>query len=59
MMLSGSASLPVPVLERFEEISGHRLLERYDRTEIGMTLTNHYMEKENLDSLENLLSQEN
>jgi malonyl-CoA/methylmalonyl-CoA synthetase len=40
MVLSGSASLPVPVLERFEQISGHRLLERYGMTEIGMALTN-------------------
>lgn len=40
LILSGSASLPVPVLERFEQISGHRLLERYGMTEIGMALTN-------------------
>ena len=39
-MLSGSASLPVPVLEKFEIITGHRLLERYGMTEIGMALTN-------------------
>lgn len=28
------------MLERFEQISGHRLLERYGMTEIGMALTN-------------------
>jgi len=40
VILSGSAALPVPVLEKFEKISGHRLLERYGMTEIGMALTN-------------------
>jgi len=40
LMVSGSAALPVPVLERWEEISGHVLLERYGMTEIGMGLSN-------------------
>jgi len=40
LMVSGSASLPVPVLERWEDITGHRLLERYGMTEIGMALSN-------------------
>ena len=40
LMVSGSAALPVPVLERWEEISGHTLLERYGMTEIGMGLSN-------------------
>ncbi len=40
LMVSGSAALPVPTLERWEEISGHRLLERYGMTEIGMALSN-------------------
>lgn len=40
LMVSGSAALPVPVLKRWEEISGHVLLERYGMTEIGMALTN-------------------
>lgn len=40
LMVSGSASLPVPVLERWKEITGHTLLERYGMTEIGMALTN-------------------
>jgi malonyl-CoA/methylmalonyl-CoA synthetase len=39
-MVSGSAALPVPTLERWEEITGHRLLERYGMTEIGMALSN-------------------
>jgi malonyl-CoA/methylmalonyl-CoA synthetase len=40
LMVSGSAALPVPMLERWETISGHRLLERYGMTEIGMALSN-------------------
>lgn len=40
LMVSGSAALPVPILERWEAISGHRLLERYGMTEIGMGLSN-------------------
>ncbi len=40
LMVSGSAALPVPVLERWHEISGHVLLERYGMTEIGMALSN-------------------
>ena len=38
--MSGSAALPVGVLERWEEITSHRLLERYGMTEIGMALSN-------------------
>ena len=40
LMISGSAALPVPTLERWEEITGQRLLERYGMTEIGMGLSN-------------------
>ncbi|MGO9175805.1 MAG: acyl-CoA synthetase [Desulfobaccales bacterium] len=40
LMVSGSAALPVPVLERWKEISGQVLLERYGMTEIGMGLSN-------------------
>jgi malonyl-CoA/methylmalonyl-CoA synthetase len=40
LMVSGSAALPVPTLERWEEITGQRLLERYGMTEIGMGLSN-------------------
>ena len=42
LMISGSAALPVPVLEKWEQISGHILLERYGMTEIGMALSNPY-----------------
>ncbi|MFZ0201809.1 MAG: acyl-CoA synthetase [Candidatus Sulfotelmatobacter sp.] len=40
LMVSGSAALPVRTLERWKEISGHTLLERYGMTEIGMALSN-------------------
>jgi malonyl-CoA/methylmalonyl-CoA synthetase len=40
LMVSGSAALPVDVLERWREITGHTLLERYGMTEIGMALSN-------------------
>jgi len=40
LMMSGSAALPVRTLERWREISGHTLLERYGMTEIGMALAN-------------------
>ncbi|MGB0524673.1 MAG: acyl-CoA synthetase [Flammeovirgaceae bacterium] len=42
LMVSGSAALPVPVLEKWKAISGHTLLERYGMTEIGMALSNPY-----------------
>ena len=42
LMVSGSAALPVRVFERWEEITGQRLLERYGMTEIGMGLSNPY-----------------
>jgi malonyl-CoA/methylmalonyl-CoA synthetase len=40
LIMSGSAALPVQMLERWQEISGHTLLERYGMTEIGMALSN-------------------
>ena len=40
LMVSGSAALPVPVLEKWKDITGHILLERYGMTEIGMALSN-------------------
>jgi malonyl-CoA/methylmalonyl-CoA synthetase len=40
LMVSGSAALPVQTLERWRQISGHVLLERYGMTEIGMALSN-------------------
>ncbi|XP_021561343.1 malonate--CoA ligase ACSF3, mitochondrial isoform X2 [Neomonachus schauinslandi] len=40
LMVSGSAALPLPVLEKWQDITGHTLLERYGMTEIGMALSN-------------------
>jgi malonyl-CoA/methylmalonyl-CoA synthetase len=40
VMISGSAALPVSTLEKWKEISGHVLLERFGMTEIGMGLSN-------------------
>ena len=40
LMVSGSAALPVSVLEKWERITAQRLLERYGMTEIGMALSN-------------------
>ncbi|MFA7615166.1 MAG: acyl-CoA synthetase [Weeksellaceae bacterium] len=40
LMVSGSAALPIPVLEKWKSFSGCTLLERYGMTEIGMALSN-------------------
>ncbi len=40
LMVSGSAALPVSMLERWQKLSRHQLLERYGMTEIGMGLGN-------------------
>jgi malonyl-CoA/methylmalonyl-CoA synthetase len=40
LMMSGSAALPVRTLERWREITGYTLLERYGMTELGMALSN-------------------
>jgi hypothetical protein len=40
LMVSGSAALPQPIMEKWEAITGHTLLERYGMTEVGMALTN-------------------
>ena len=40
LMVSGSAALPIDMFEKWEQISGHLLLERYGMTEIGMALSN-------------------
>jgi malonyl-CoA/methylmalonyl-CoA synthetase len=42
LMVSGSAALPVSVMEKWKTISGHTLLERYGMTEIGMGISNPY-----------------
>ena len=40
LMMSGSAALPRQTLERWRQITGHTLLERYGMTELGMALSN-------------------
>ncbi|CAF1528764.1 unnamed protein product [Adineta ricciae] len=40
LMMSGSAALPESIQQRWYEITGHYLLERYGMTECGMALTN-------------------
>ena len=42
LMVSGSAALPVSVLEKWRHISGQTLLERYGMTEMGMAISNPY-----------------
>lgn len=42
LMVSGSAALPVSVMEKWERVSGQVLLERYGMTEIGMAISNPY-----------------
>ena len=34
MQMSGSSALPMPVMKEWEELTGHRLLERYGMTEV-------------------------
>jgi malonyl-CoA/methylmalonyl-CoA synthetase len=40
LMVSGSAALPIQVLNQWQNLSDHILLERYGMTEIGMALSN-------------------
>lgn len=40
LMISGSAPLPQTIFQRWKEITGHKLLERYGMSEIGMCLSN-------------------
>ncbi len=42
LMVSGSAALPISILDKWKEISGHTLLERYGMTEMGMAISNPY-----------------
>ncbi|XP_052860086.1 malonate--CoA ligase ACSF3, mitochondrial [Anopheles cruzii] len=44
LMISGSAPLPGTIFERWNEITGHRLLERYGMTETGMSISNPYVQ---------------
>ena len=40
--VSGSAACPVRVFERWKQLTGQKLLERYGATETGMTISNPY-----------------
>jgi len=42
LFVSGSAPLPAQVLERFQDLFGHTILERYGMTETFMTISNPY-----------------
>ena len=42
LMVSGSAALPVSIMEKWKAISNQTLLERYGMTEIGMAISNPY-----------------
>lgn len=44
LMISGSAPLPGTIFNRWHEISGHNLLERYGMTEIGMAISNPFIQ---------------
>lgn len=40
LMMCGSSALPFPVMQKWETITGHRLLERYGMTEFVMAISN-------------------
>lgn len=42
LFCSGSAPLAPETFKAFRELTGHTMLERYDMTETGMNLSNHY-----------------
>ncbi|KAK0044450.1 acyl-CoA synthetase family member 3 mitochondrial [Biomphalaria pfeifferi] len=39
LMVSGSSSLPQPISDKWEKVTGHRLLERYGMSEVCMALS--------------------
>ncbi|KNC85766.1 hypothetical protein SARC_02070 [Sphaeroforma arctica JP610] len=42
LMTSGSAPLPISVMDEWRRVSGHTLLERYGMTETGICISNSY-----------------
>ncbi|KAM3380215.1 putative CoA ligase CCL8 isoform X1 [Capsicum galapagoense] len=40
LMMCGSSALPLPIMQQWETITGHRLLERYGMTEFVMAISN-------------------
>lgn len=51
LMMSGSAPLSVNVFSKWKQITGHKLLERYGMTEIGMVLSNPYYTNKTIDRI--------
>lgn len=52
LMISGSASLPLTVFNRWHQITSHKILERYGQTETGgMVLSNPYFVDANRDRI--------
>eukprot|EP01080_Neovahlkampfia_damariscottae_P001358 gene1358-11440_t len=45
LMVSGSASLPDTLFQKWKDITSHTLLERYGMTEIGLVISNPYKGK--------------
>eukprot|EP00983_Pelagomonas_calceolata_P015161 482654-Pelagomonas_calceolata.AAC.3 len=42
LTVSGSSACPVPIMQRWKQLTGKYLLERYGMTETGMALSNPY-----------------
>jgi len=40
--MSGSSALPLPVMQQWETITGHRLLERYGMTEVNVLIATYF-----------------
>uniref|UniRef100_T1J507 MD-2-related lipid-recognition domain-containing protein n=1 Tax=Strigamia maritima TaxID=126957 RepID=T1J507_STRMM len=40
LMVSGSAALPEPIFNRWKQITGHKILERFGMSETGLSVTN-------------------
>ncbi len=53
--VSGSSACPTGLFERWKELTGHKLLERYGTTEIGMAISNPYEGKRRAGSIGNAL----
>lgn len=43
--MSGSSALPLPVMQQWETITGHRLLERYGMTEVIVLIFTYFVHK--------------
>lgn len=43
LQMCGSSALPSPLMKRWEEVTGHRLLERYGMTEVNLLKEKHQL----------------